>query len=118
MSAVAGPARAEGRAVGLALGLCALALHADPFRRTAAVDGIILAVGDVTAHAGVVSAMFFIRHVLASFSLDGLSFSGGRRFMRRGFIWLFTRSVICTSPSAATNPWMCSGSAGAITPKN
>ena len=58
----AGASGAEGGAVGLALGAGLLVLHADAAGAAFAVDGVVLAVGDVTAHAGDDVAAVFLVH--------------------------------------------------------
>ena len=60
----AGASGTEGGAVGLAFGAGLLVLHADAICAALAVEGVVLAVGYVTAHAGDDVAAFFVAHFL------------------------------------------------------
>jgi len=54
--------RAEGGAVGLALGACVLVLDADALGVAAAVHGVVLAGDHVAADAGIGRVIFLFRH--------------------------------------------------------
>ena len=62
----AGASGAEGGAVGLALGAGLLVLYADAGSAALAVDGVLLAVADVTAHAGDDVAAILLVHAYTS----------------------------------------------------
>ena len=57
-------ARAEGGAIGLALGAGIFILHADFFSAAVIVNGVVLAAGYIAGYTGILAVVLFVAHII------------------------------------------------------